>query len=380
MLGLTCVCTLASIVSVLIISPTYRSVSLIQPPQSGSAFPMQGLKDLTDSFDGLLGTLLGTGGTGEDLCFSILGSTQFARAVVEHFDFVRIYEFHENSNYYFADVIRKFNDHFGFKGTKESAIQIAFEDEDPDRAKAVVEFMTRLLDSLYTTLSKKSLENNLDFFDQKVHVAENEMAAIEDSLAEFQLRHNLYIPDIQIKSSLEYVVKLETELQLLEEKMKLETQLRNRTSSRYREMKAQKGLLERELKTRFGTQIDSNSLIFPVHILPSLAVQYFHLERAYEIKLAIFKFLVKQVEALKLEAEKNIKQITVVDPPWVNRKRVSPKRRVIVQMVFVLSLIFSSVLALFLEFWGSQRTGKTRSWALAGELRSSLFRLRSDKG
>ena len=99
---------------------------------------------------------------------------------------------------------------------------------------------------------------------------------------------------------------------------------------------------------------DSNTLMLPAHTLPVLATQYFRLERAYTIRLGVFKYLVQQVEALKLEANKNVQVISVIDPPWTDNKRVSPKRRIMVEAVFILSLIFGIVVVVLQAAWRGQ--------------------------
>src|SRR5690606_5945734 len=91
--------------------------------------------------------------------------------------------------------------------------------------------------------------------------------------------------------------------------------------------------------------------------------EYFSLERAFAIRLGVYKYLVQQAELLKLDASKNIKVISVVDPPWVNDKRFSPRRRIIVQAVFLVSLFASIALAVvhaaWQRYWGENPAART---------------------
>jgi len=121
--------------------------------------------------------------------------------------------------------------------------------------------------------------------------------------------------------------------------MALEAALRGKSSGHYKDLAVQKELLESALQRQLRSPEDSNTLILPARMLPALATEFFRLERAYDIKLGVYKYLVQQVEALKLEANNNVQVISVVDPPWSNDKRIAPKKRVMVEVTFFLSFI-----------------------------------------
>lgn len=349
----TVICTIV----VFALSSSYRSLALIKPPQTEGVSPLDLLKE--SGGGGGLSSLLGGSQTGADDCMSILGSARFARVVIKRFDLETLYKFKKEEKagkkYYFADLIKQFQAHTKFELTMdEDAIKISMEDESPDRAREMVSYMVFALDSLYSDIQRTAIQHRLEYVDHRLVLAEEEMKKMEDSLVSFQKRHNLIAPEAQVKIILENTIKTEVEIETLKEQLALEKALRGNSSARYQDLSVQKELLEKTLMGQLRNSSDSNTLMLPAHTLPVLATQYFRLERAYTIRLGVFKYLVQQVEALKLEANKNVQVISVIDPPWTDNKRVSPKRRIMVEAVFILSLIFGIVVVVLQAAWRGQ--------------------------
>jgi capsule polysaccharide export protein KpsE/RkpR len=377
-LGVTFLGTAVAALTVMILPSRYRSEALVKPPSAEA--PEQGqLKSMLEDagpLSGMLGSFFG-GATGENDCLNILGSVQFARLVINRFDLETRYKFKgKGKKYRFANVLKAFNKNFSFAVTDEEAIRITFEDKDPVFATQVLDFTIHTLDSMYTDIQKKVTNQKLGYFDTRVALAEKEMSSLEDSLVKFQNHNNLYLPEVQVQATLESVVKMEAELELLDQQMQLEAALRGKDSPRFGSLRVQRNLLERDIRKKFrGNRGDTSSLAFPVHSMPALANQYFRLERAYKVKLAIYKFLIQQFEFLRLEAQKNMRVIAVLDPPWPNDKRVFPMRRLVVQMVFVLLAVLSALAALVHYAWISHVKRDPELADMARDVRKNLLRV-----
>jgi uncharacterized protein involved in exopolysaccharide biosynthesis len=375
-LGLTLLATAIAAVTVMLLPSQYRSEALIKPPSSEGPDqgPLKSMLEDSGPLSGMLGSFLG-GATGENDCLNILGSVQFARLIIDQFDLETRYKFKgKQKKYYYANVLKAFSSNFAFVVTEEAAIRITFEDEDPEFATKLVEFAIHTLDSMYTDIQKKTTTQKLNYFERRVSQAELEMTSLEDSLVKFQNHNNLYLPEVQVQATLESVVKMESELELLDQEMQLEVALRGKDTPRFGSLKVQRNLLERDLRKKFGGRNDTSSLAFPVHSMPALANQYFRLERGYKVKLTIYKFLIQQFEFLRLEAQKNIKVIAVLDPPWPNDKRVFPLRRLVVEMAFAFTFCLTSLIALIQYMWASHVSREPELGDMARRIRKSLFR------
>ncbi len=367
--------TLVCLVLMIFAKNTYLAEALIKPPVSESSSPLESV--LKESSGGLLGALGSGTQTGENDCISILKSVQFEKLVVEKFDLETVYKFKDkkkNDKYYLADVLKQFNRRFGSEVTDEDAIRISMQDESSERAKEMVSFIIHTLDSLYTDVQRTATRRRLEYIDQRLALSESEMKSAEDSLVSFQNKHNLIVPDVQVRLILEGATQTEMQIEKLKEEMAVEAALRGTSSAKYSDLAVQKSLLLQTLKDKLRSHADSNSLMLPAQTLPALANEYFRLERAYSIRLAVYKYLVQQVESLKLDANKNAQVISVLDPPWNNDKRIAPKKRIMVESVFILSFILASVFSVLQSRWKKHQEENPESRALVLDMKKNLFK------
>jgi uncharacterized protein involved in exopolysaccharide biosynthesis len=369
----TLVPTLICIVAVMVTKSMYQSQAVINPPQSQDGSQLGALAAASGMGD-LLGSISGSE-SGLNDCVTLLESTRFASLVIKRFDLETVYEFREKKKYFHSDVIKRFRKHASYELTDEDAIRLTVKDRSPERAKQIAEYMVFLLDSLYTDLQQQAIKHRLAYVDERLAFTLQETRALEDSLIRFQNRNNFLVPETQVRLILENTARTELSLGTLREEMMLEGELRGTGSARYKELQSEIRLSERALKAKLRSPADSNSLLLPTQTLPSLVTEYFRLERAYTVRLGVYKYLVQQVEMLRLDVNKNVQVISVIDPPWLNTKRVSPKRRILVQTVFFLFFILSCITALLVSLWEQNRREHPQLGRRVSDIRAGLFKL-----
>jgi len=371
--------TLLCAIVVMVSRSTYEADALIKPPSGeGTSSIESALKESAGMGGGLLGSVLGGSESGTDDCMNLLKSVRFAKLVIDRFDLATEYKLtsaEKPKKYYFADLVKRFQRNTQFQLTEEEdAIEISMRDKSPEQAREMVSFMIYTLDSLYTDLQRTTTQRQLEYVDQRLSLADSDMKHMEDSLVAFQGRYNLVAPEAQVKLILENATQTEIQVETLKEQMALEAALRGTSSASYKDLATQKDLLERAVQRQLRSPSDSNTLILPTRTLPALAIEYFRRERAYDIKLEIYKYLVQQAEALKMEANKNVQVISVLDPPWTNDKRVSPQRRVLVETVFILSFIFAVLIVLLQTAWEMRKKEDSESENIFLEIKRNLFK------
>lgn len=370
----TLIPTVIAIVVVLVVESTYISQALVNPPQKEKGSPLSALGEM-GGMGGIFGSLLGEE-SGYDDCISILESARFASQVIRKYDLETSYGFKKkdqpDKKYYYANVLKAFRLNASFEDTDEGAIKLSMKDTSATRAAEMLNYMIFLLDSLYTDVQKAAIKQNLAYIDERLAQAEAEMKSAEENLSAFQNKHNMYVPEAQVKLILESAAQTELRLATINEAMELEASLRGKTSARYRDLVTQKNILERTLRSQMRSSPNPDRLMLPTQSLPSIATEYFRLERTFAIRLGVYKYLVQQAELLKLDASKNIKVVSVIDPPWVNEKRVSPARRIVVQTVFVLSFLGMIVLVLLLAAWSRYKEENPEALKSVNDIRQGL--------
>ena len=324
----------------------------------------------------LLSGVMGSGETGEDDCITILSSFQFSNAIIQKFDLESIYKFKKRKKYFYADVLKTFYENFSVEVNDESAIVIGMRDRSPVRAKEIIEYAITLLDSLYLDIQKISIRQNLNYIDSVVSSSEHSIRVLEDSIAIFQKKFNLFMPDIQFETALKEIGELEIERSRIFEQMMKESSLRGKESPFYKRLSSEKQVISNILASKFNKRLDTNSIVLPLNMIPDLGIEYYRLEREYKIKLAVFKELTKQSKLLELELGKNVQQITIIDPPWINEKKVSPAKRIIVQIVFVLSLVLAIFLALCIDYYSKLLNSDSQIKPLIINLKERFWRIK----
>jgi len=369
--------TLLAVLIVLLSDSVYKAEALVNPPQSDKSAPMGALQDLASgNMGGVFGSLLGHE-SGLDDCKKILGSTRFSDLMINRFDLETRYKFKKpgkNKKYFHSDVLKKFHKNFAFDDTEEGAIELSMKDTSAEDAREMVAYAIYALDSLYTYIQREALQRKLGYVDQRLAMAEADARTLEDSMVAFQKRNNIVSPEAQAKLVLQSAAETEVRKGILEEEMALEANMGGTSSPKYRDLRVQRQMVERTLRKQVDGQDDPTTLMPPTRTLPLLLVEYYRMERAYTIRLGVYKFLVQQAEMLRMDAEKNIQVISVLDPPWTNNKRVSPKRRVIVEATFILSFLISVGFVLLQAAWERQRKHNPETDRLVAQIKSSLKR------
>jgi capsule polysaccharide export protein KpsE/RkpR len=340
---------------------------------------MGALQDLASgNMGGIFGSLLGRE-SGLDDCMNILGSTRFADLMIRRFDLETRYEFRKPGKkpkkYYHSDVVKRFRKNFSFEDTDEGALRMSMKDTSAEMARRMVAYAIYALDSLYTHIQRDAVQKKLAYVDQRLSIAESEARMLEDSMVSFQKQNDIIVPEAQARLVIQSAAQTEVRRGILEEELALEANMRGTSSAKYADLQVQKRMVEETLRKQVDGQKNTGTLMPATRDLPSLIAEYFRLERAYTIRLAVYKFLVQQSEMLKLDAERNIQVISVVDPPWTNNKRVSPKRRVVVEAVFILSFLASVAFVVVAAAWKRHREENPSTENLIAQIKAGLTRI-----
>src|SRR5690606_29996408 len=119
-----------------------------------------------------------------------------------------------------------------------------------------------------TETQLESARNRLHHSDIRLARAASEMDALEDSLVAFQLRHNLLVPQAQVRAALENALQTEIRLETLREELALERAVRGTHSVRYKDLETQISLTQKALDRQMNHGSESDQLILPANSLP----------------------------------------------------------------------------------------------------------------
>jgi uncharacterized protein involved in exopolysaccharide biosynthesis len=234
-----------------------------------------------------------------------------------------------------------------------------YRDTDPKRAVQVIEFMLEKADSAFNSFKTNQARQSREYFQTRLDSCEHVLDSVLNSFVDFQVRNNVYEPSVQLGATIKYL----SELQAMREEMGMELYFekldRGENSKRYQELqKRVKGMnaaLGGALKGKH-----SNIGMIELKKSPELYAEYLRRESEIRIQETLYKLLRQQSEQMRLEEAKMLKNLHVLEPPWENNKKISPKRGLILVFTVFFSFFLASFFCNFVEFMRSENRTNSR--------------------
>ena len=350
---------LAFVMVMWVVKPKYAASAIVTPPASSQT--------MAGALSGMLGgasgmsSLLGLSETSEDAnaVWTILNSWELHNMVIDKFDLARHYEF---KGKFHADLLREFRKNFGLELNKEEMFSLYYKDTDPKLAVEVVKFMLEKADSAFNAFKTKQARQSREYFQSRLDSCEHVLDSLLKDFVNFQVSKNVYEPGVQLEATIKYL----SELQAMREEMSMEMNFekldRGENSKRYQELaKRMKGMNSALGGTLKGKHSDIG--ILELKKSPELYSEYLRREAEIRIQEAMYKVLRQQSEQMRLEEAKMLTNLHVLEPPWENDKKISPKRGLILVFTVFFSFFFASLFCNFIEFMRSESRTNSRTGA-----------------
>lgn len=332
-------CLVAGIIAVVfaffVIKPIFLSEATVKASTDNTglgALLGGGIPDI-----GELEELTGGGSVTKELALyeNILTSRRSVEAAIIRFKLNDEWEYK-----YMQDAIKNFREEV-LTITKDrisGLITIGVFDENPDRAKEMVDFLIFQLTKIYTELTVQNAKNNRQFIESRYEIVKEDLKKAEDSLKVFQTLYGIS-PDLTVQAAVK--AEIEIESQIASEEVKLDI-LRKILTSDQAEIQAQeeKILALRKQLTEIQTS-SSNENSLSLKGKPDVVMNFLRLKRDVEIQNKILSFILPLYEQAKIEENKEIPPVVVLDPSFIPEKKAKPKRLQIVFIVIVIAFIFS---------------------------------------
>ena len=342
-----------------VVKPKYAASAIVTPPASSQT--------MAGALSGMLGgasgmsSLLGLSETSEDAnaVWTILNSWELHDMVIKNFDLARHYEF---KGKFHADLLREFRKNFGLELNKEEMFSLYYRDTDPKLAVEVVKFMLEKADSAFNAFKTKQARQSREYFQTRLDSCEHVLDSLLKDFVNFQVTNNVYEPGVQLEATIKYLSELQAMREEVSMEMNFEKLDRGENSKRYQELsKRMKGMNSALGGTLKGKHKDIG--ILELKKSPEIYADYLRREAEIRIQEAMYKVLRQQSEQMRLEEAKMLTNLHVLEPPWENDKKISPKRGLILVFTVFFSFFFASLLCNLVEFMRSESRTNSRTGA-----------------
>jgi len=329
-----------------VIPKTYKATSSITLSSAGTE--MGGLQGLIsgNSFLSFGADMMGLGGSNEDLILGILNSRTLLTDVIYKFG---LFEYYSISDSNMNLSLKAFRSDISIDLNEFALIEVNIYNKDPQVCADIVNYMVELADSINVDLNIENARRNRIYIEERYIKNQIDLKTSEEVFSAFQKEHGIFSVDEQLKLAVSAAGELAAE------KMKneiilnvLENQV-SKNSFLYKSIQQEIAAIKKQLKG-FGqdNREGSEDVILSFENLPELQLEYIRLFREVEIQNKILEFLYPVYEQAKMDENKSIPTLLVVDHAVPPDYKDSPKRAFIILTI----LFFAGLIHILIVFRG----------------------------
>ena len=356
----TVIAFVLSIGLALIIPKRYRSSASIMPPdqQSSGTMMLAALASRTGSLGGLgnlAGSLLGAHTT-TALFVDLLHSGTVSGHLIDRFALQHLYR-----KRYRVDAAKRLARRTTITEDKKAGvITVEVEDEDPTRARDLVEAYLDELNKLVLETNTSAAHRERIFIERRLQAVSADLEKAQIALSEFSSIHSTVDIKEQTHAMVDAGARIEAELLLQQSGLQSLRQIYGDSNVRVRETEARIASLQRDMKNMTGTSAPlgaqpeaatAGELYPPLRQLPRLAVPYADLYRKVRVQETVYELLTQQYEMARIEEEKDVPLVSVIDAPGIPEKKSFPARLLLTLALTFAAFAGCSALLLTREHW-----------------------------
>lgn len=333
-----------TIISFLIPKQYQATATIMIPPENESG--LGGLTSLLggkSSIASLGSKVFGVSNTSEDVLLGIINSRSAITEVINKFNLMQYYEIDDNN---MDKAIKAFRKDIAFDPNEFGMIDFSIINKNPQISADIANYMVKLVDSLNIKFNTERARNNRIFIERRYNQNIADLRSAEDSLYKFQKKYNIVAVPEQLEVTVKAAAEIEAQLTKKDMESFFAKQVYGENSPQYQGILAELSLLKQkvqELKNSPDLNLTSN-IFYPFKEMPDIAIKYLRNYRDVEIQQAIQEIVLPMYEQAKVEEQKSIPTVMVIDKAVPPQLKYSPKKAVIILGAII---IFSFLLIPF---------------------------------
>ena len=343
--------TILAVTYSLLIPLEYKATATVMiPPDTQTGFG--GLSSLLggkSSLASMGSRMFGLTSSSEDVLLGIINSRSSLVKIINEFNLIDYYEITDNN---MDKVIKAFRNDVSADPNEFGMLEFSVVNKDPEVSAAIANYMVRLVDSLNIKYNIERAKNNRQFIEKRYFQNVSDLKIAEDSLYKFQRKYGIVAVPEQLEVTVQAAAEIEAQLFKKEVEAYFIEQTYGINSIQYAGVKAEIDLLKRkvqELKNSKDLSSGSN-ILYPFKQMPNIAIEYLRVFREVTIQESILEIVMPMYEQAKVEEQKSVPTILMIDQAVPPQLKFSPKRSVIVLGIFLLFLF----ILLPVVFWGEK--------------------------
>ncbi|RPI06710.1 MAG: hypothetical protein EHM64_02070 [Ignavibacteriae bacterium] len=311
---------LGSILVSIILPNWYKSTVTLLPPKeriatnlpSSASSLLKGLSSVTK-----IGALGGNQDTYNYL--AILKSRIAKEFIINRFNLKAVYGISDST---MDKTIEELEDNFKFVIEEEDYLTITVVDKDPQRAADMANYYVEILNRISLQLSTSEARKNKEFLEGRVAQVRLDLRKAEEDLKKYQEQKGILIISTESGPSMTAV----GELYAMKVKKEIELAIMGRSVSK----------LSPELQR---VKDELHEINKKIDLIPSSGIGAVRLYREVVIQQKILEFIVPLYEQAKVDEQKDVPVILVLDKAVPAERKTKPKRILIVAITSFTGII-----------------------------------------
>ncbi|MBM3291576.1 hypothetical protein FJY84_02745 [Candidatus Bathyarchaeota archaeon] len=303
-----------SVISSLILPKWYKSTASVMPPaNTGLLNQIGGASSLLRNLS--IGPKLGglSDRMGAYNYMAILKSRTAMEDMINKFDLMKVYEISDTS---VEKTILELENNVNFNIEDEDFLTITVWDKNPNRAAEMANYFVEILNKMSIQFATYEAKNNREFIEMRLNQAKEDLTSAENNLRDYFEKHKILIAPDEKGSGLAAFA----ELYAMKVKKEIELAILGKTFSK-----------ENDFYRK--TELELNAIENKVKGIPERGIESLRLYREVLIQQKIIEILFPLYEQAKIEEQKEIPIIVVLDKAKPAEKKDKPKRSILVLLI-----------------------------------------------
>jgi uncharacterized protein involved in exopolysaccharide biosynthesis len=282
----------------------------------------------------------------------ILGSRSVHESLVTRFDLMHYYK-----TKFIDDACNKLTAATAIhEDLKSGIITISITDKDPVFASKLAQGYVEELDRVVTHNSTSAARRERIFLEERLKEIKQDLDDSSKALSQFSTKNRTIDIPSQGKAMVESGYRLQEQMAAARAELAALRQSYSEDNVKIRAASARVAELQRQIDKAIGSheepKLDTDNSAYPsVSELPAIGLTYTDLARRVRVEEALWEALTRQYETARVQEEKEIPTVRVLDAANVPQHKSSPIRRQIVIIGAMLSLLVACIYVLAASFW-----------------------------
>ncbi len=270
--------------------------------------------------------LLGVTNTNEDMILGFLKSKTVIDKIAKKYD---LYDYYDVEDSVYEDLFKRFNDDLDFDANEYGFVEVSVINKNPEVAAKMASDFVRLADSMNVYFNLVQAKNFREFVEKRYAETLADLKEAEEKYYRFQKEYGVFDIPEQIKAMIETSSQMEA--QVVQQEILL-AGIKDKFGEASQQYINQFKLLKeikRQLNKIYNGKSEDDFLV-AIHKIPDLQLKYIRLYRDLEIQNKTLQFVYPIVEQARIDEQKNMPTLLVIDKAFVPGKKYSPRRSLIV--------------------------------------------------